>query len=129
MSKIDKPSVLAVGCLVAMLCVPGEAKTNRKLVSQACNWGVFSLSPPRRLAIIPAQDIYIQSIGDWPILVTYIHGSASEGLISVYKYAGNHYVKTRGDFEVSAYRKDFPKSMEKPHSTCEQSNASRRKAR
>ena len=90
-----------------------------------CNWGIFALDPPRRLGIMPAQGIYIQHSAGWPVLATYIHGSATEGLVSVYKYASTRYVKTRGDLEVSADRKDFPKSMEKTRSTCEQSNGSK----
>jgi len=88
-----------------------------------CNWGLFSLVLPRRLGTMAAEHIYIQRTRGWPILVTYIHGSASEGLISVYKYTGHRYVKTRGAFEVSAYRKDFPKSMENTPSSCEQKGA------
>jgi hypothetical protein len=74
---------------------------------------------------MPAEVIYIQHSADWPVLATYVHSSASEGLISVYKYAAARYLKTRGDFEVSVDRKDFPKSMEKAHSTCVHSNESR----
>jgi hypothetical protein len=92
-----------------------------------CNWGIFGLSPERRLATIPAQDIYIQRRRGWPILVTYVHSSASDGLVSVYKYTRNRYVKVGGDFEVSTDRNDFPKSMEKVHSTCE--HASNEKTR
>jgi hypothetical protein len=90
-----------------------------------CNWGIFSLTPQKRLGIFAAKNIYIQRTRHWPILVTYIHGGASEGLISLYKYTGHRYAKTGGDFEVSGPRKDFPQSMEMTHSTCEKNDASK----
>ncbi len=186
MSGLYKPSTVAIGCLIAVLWVRGDAQTNRELANKTefivridfacvtsrypkrslagvvraamkgleagdigvvgnraiafdlnkdgkaeyfiplecgatgnCNWGIFGLSPGRRLATIPAQDIYIQGSRGWPVLMAYVHSSASDGLVSVYKYTGKRYVKVPDDFEVSTDRNDFPKSMEKVHSACE----------
>lgn len=84
-----------------------------------CSWGVFALGPARLLGIIDGQSIYIHSSsGYWPLLTTYGHISASEGVVSTYKFKKGHYVKMAGDFEVSAYRNDYPKSMEKAPELC-----------
>jgi len=191
MSKVEIRLLVAVTCLIAIQCVRGEARTNRKLITEArfiaridfecvtskypkrslarvvraamkgleagdigvfgnraiafdlnkdarpeyfiplecgatgnCKWGIFAPGPQRHLGTIPAEHIYIQRGGGWPVLVTYIHSSASDGVVSRYKYTRNRYVKTGDDFEVSVDRKDIPKSMEKVHSTCKRGNTS-----
>jgi len=61
-----------------------------------CVWGLFALSPPRRLAIIRGQDIYVQTRrGHWPKLVVYSHLSAVEGLLTTYEMRRGSY------FEIS----------------------------
>jgi hypothetical protein len=90
-----------------------------------CSWGIFSADPARILGKIAAKQIYIASGAGWPVLATYVHSSAVDGVISVYKYSNSEgYIKSGDDSEVNVDRKDFPASMKAARSLCGKNNSS-----
>ena len=90
-----------------------------------CMWGIFSADPPRLLGKMAAEKIYIERVAGWPVLVTYVHSSSVDGIISVYKYSkSGGYSKFGEDSEVNADRKEIPASMQATRSICGKSNAS-----
>src|SRR5215471_5921693 len=50
-----------------------------------CMWGIFAVDPPRLLVKMAAERIYIERAGGWPVIATYVHASADDGVVSVYK--------------------------------------------
>jgi hypothetical protein len=90
-----------------------------------CMWGIFSANPPRLLGKIAAEHIYIERGAGWPVLATYVHSSAADGVISVYKYSNSSgYTKSGEDAEVNVDRKDQPASMQATRSICGKNNSS-----
>ena len=90
-----------------------------------CVWGIFSADPPKLLGKITAQHIYIERRAGWSAIATYIHSSAADGIISLYKYSNSSgYTKSGEDSEVNEDRKDQPASMQMTHSICEKKSSS-----
>jgi hypothetical protein len=88
-----------------------------------CMWGIFTIDPPRLLAKIAAERIYIERGGGWPVIATYVHASADDGVVSVYKYSkSDGYLKSGEDSDVNLDRKDFPASMQAARSICGRKN-------
>ncbi len=90
-----------------------------------CMWGIFSADPPKLLGKLVAEHIYIERRAGWPALATYVHSSAADGIVSLYKYSSScGYTKSGEDSEVNIDRKDQPASMEATHSLCEKKKSS-----
>lgn len=88
-----------------------------------CMWGIFTVDPPKLLVKMAAEKIYIERAGGWPAIATYVHASADDGVVSVYKYSkSDGYIKSGEDSEVNVDRKDFPASMQATRSLCERKN-------
>jgi len=88
-------------------------------------WGIFSANPPKLLGKIVAEHIYIEQRAGWAALATYVHSSAADGIISLYKYSSSSgYIKSGEDSEVNADRKDQPASMQSTRSICEKKGSS-----
>jgi hypothetical protein len=90
-----------------------------------CIWGIFSADPPKLLGKITAEHIYIERRAGWSAIATYVHSSAADGIISLYKYSNSSgYTKSGEDSEVNEDRKDQPASMQSTHSICEKKSSS-----
>ena len=90
-----------------------------------CMWGIFSANPPKLIGKITAEHIYIERRSGWAAIATYIHSSAADGIISLYKYSNSSgYTKSGEDSEVNEDRKDQPASMQATRSICEKKSSS-----
>src|SRR5262245_54824331 len=90
-----------------------------------CIWGIFSADPPKFLGKITAEHIYIERRAGWSAIATYVHSSAQDGIISLYKYSNSSgYAKFGEDSEVNVDRKDQPASMQATRSICEKKGSS-----
>jgi len=90
-----------------------------------CMWGIFSADPPKLLGKIVAEHIYIERRAGWASLATYVHSSAEDGIISLYKYSNDSgYTKSGEDSDVNVQRKDQPASMEATRSICDKKSSS-----
>ncbi|HKA21770.1 MAG TPA: hypothetical protein VKN18_26060 [Blastocatellia bacterium] len=90
-----------------------------------CMWGIFSVDPPKLLGKITAEHIYIERRTGWSAIATYVHSSAADGIISLYKYSSSSgYAKFGEDSEVNVDRKDQPASMQATRSICEKKGSS-----
>jgi len=87
-----------------------------------CWWGIFSVNPARVLGFVGGSTIYIHKrVGLWSQLTVVTDEGVSDGRISKYHFRNGHYRKFGGDFDTSAYRDDFPKSLLTVHPTCDPS--------
>ena len=90
-----------------------------------CIWAIFSADPPKLLGKITAEHIYIERRAGWSAIATYVHSSAADGIISLYKYSNSSgYTKSGEDSEVNEDRKDQPASMQATRSICEKKSSS-----
>ncbi len=57
-----------------------------------CTWGVFTLGPTQFLGTVDGQYIYVHKLkGSWPVIITYGHLSASEGVLDTYVFRNGRY--------------------------------------
>jgi hypothetical protein len=88
-----------------------------------CTWGVFSLNPVRRLGLLGGQYIYVHRHAHrYPILITYTHMSASEGVIATYRFHRNQYVWLGDEYptQVGMFSgNDIPAFLKKARAGCE----------
>ena len=90
-----------------------------------CMWGIFSADPPKLLGKIVAEHIYFERRAGWASLATYVHSSAEDGIVSLYKYSNDSgYTKSGEDSAVNVERKDQPASMEATRSICDKRSSS-----
>ena len=90
-----------------------------------CIWGIFRADPPKLLGKIVAEHIYIERRAGWASLATYVHSSAEDGIVSLYKYSNDSgYTKSGEDSEVNVERKDQAASMMATRSICEKKRSS-----
>ena len=67
-----------------------------------CNWGVFAVRPLRKLGVINAEYIYVDSgRARWPELVTYGHLSAVEGTLTKYQMRRGRYRQSSRVFPIN----------------------------
>ena len=94
-----------------------------------CVWGLFALSPLRRLAIIKGQYIYAYTRrGHWPEVIVYAHLSAVEGSLTRYRLRKERYLEmspslpiNHGEFDLDiqgSVGNKMPRFLERAKPAC-----------
>jgi hypothetical protein len=69
-----------------------------------CTWRLYTVNPVRYLGEISGQFIYTYKSSGLPIIVTYSHMSASEGILSTYVATDGRYRWPGEDYPIDAQR-------------------------
>ena len=85
-----------------------------------CAWGVFAVRPARLLGIVYGEFLYPRKpLARWPAITTTSHLSASDSMLVTYCFRGGRYVECSRPREISAYRGDEPKFMDRVQPRCD----------
>jgi hypothetical protein len=85
-----------------------------------CQWGIFTVSPARLIGSVWGEYVYVhERVGRWSQLTVDRQWTVSDSEISTYRYSNGRYRQFGKPYDVSAYRKDFPKSLLTVSPTCD----------